>query len=185
MPRPFTLRSSHLLMWSSPLLLLVLVFTITSRPLHPSASTTSLAHTTTTATAGRPTTTTTTTTSTTSTTSTTTVTPATTTTTTTSIDQPTTTRAGASDVSTTTSVVASELVDGGRLDLAHPNEVVPLGGPGQWSLTSSEPVVSTLICAGHGKVVATTFRLAAGQTCQLNIVVDTGAPTQWALNAVR
>ena len=174
MARRFTLRSSHLLMWSSPLLLLVLVFTISSRPLRPVTTSTTLPTATTTT---RPTA------------STTTTDPATTTTgadrsATTSTLATTTTHASSGD-STTTSVVASERVDGGELSLSQPNAVVPLRGPGEWTLASSQAVASTLICAGRVHGVAATFRLAVGQSCQLNIVVNTGAPTTWTLNAVR
>ncbi len=181
MARRFTLRSSHLLMWSSPLLLLVLVFTISSRPLRPVTTSTTLPTATTTT---RPTASTTTTDPATTTTD-----PATTTTgadrsATTSTLATTTTHASSGD-STTTSVVASERVDGGELSLSQPNAVVPLRGPGEWTLASSQAVASTLICAGRVHGVAATFRLAVGQSCQLNIVVNTGAPTTWTLNAVR
>ena len=179
--RRFTLRSSHLLMWSSPLLLLVLVFTLNSRPLHPVTSTTTAKTTTSRAPSVTSTTTTTTTTITSKP-------PATTTTANLAVTTTTAARAHSSN-STTTSVAATALASGenraGALTLAFPEAVVPLHGPGQWSLNATHAIASELICGSHSLAVTTLAELGSNQSCQLAITVATGAPTTWTLRAVR
>jgi hypothetical protein len=76
-------------------------------------------------------------------------------------------------------------VASGSLSLSQPNAVEPLRGPGAWVLRSSHNVSSSLLCGPRDEVVTSIIRLAAGQNCQLNIIVDTGVRTTWTLNTVR
>lgn len=187
-------------MWSSPLLLLVLVFTLTSRPLHPSTTTSTtprpvvtLPH------EATPTTITT-------------VSPSTTTSTTlvvpttrgpARVDTSPATRRTTNRVAVTktaarsapssgviaTSVVANanaRRVDlRGALSLNSPAALVPLSGPNQWTLVATHRVTSTLLCGSRSSAVDTTVRVSRNQTCQLDITVATGAPTAWTLRLVQ
>ncbi len=201
--RRFTLRISHLLMWSSPLLLLVLVFTLNSRPLH--ATTTSLVPTTIAPTIAR-------------------ARRATTTTKTPSRTDPTTptpTNTGHLPVSTRTrpslpvtsnyptttttpSVVATTSVPhvpssfatapnagsnvnsedrAGSLTLNSPEVLFPLRGPGKWLLAADHPITSELICGTRSLAVGAIVHLSTPNNCQLAITIATGAPTSWNLRA--
>ena len=202
--RRFTLRTSHLLMWSSPLLLLVLVFTLNSRPLHATTTTTTTTTTATTTTL-RPLRTSTSTTahtptstglaiaphtpatSSTAPTPTSTSTITTTPTTSSPVVATTSVPRAHSSVSTTTSVVASVSAENrtGVLTLDSPEAVFPLRGPGQWSVVADHAVTTELICGSQSRDVVGTVRVAATQTCQLAITIATGAPTSWILRAVR
>ena len=73
----------------------------------------------------------------------------------------------------------------GSLDLNSPNDVVPLSGPGNWSVVATHPVALSLNCAGRLRTVSADWSLPHGQDCQLNIVVDTGATTAWTLSVTR
>jgi hypothetical protein len=185
-------------MWSSPLLLLVLVFTLNSRPLHPAtaAPTTSTTATPTTSTTSGPGPTTTSPATTTSTTttepateSTTSTTPATTPATTT-LNPPsgiTTTTIGDRGATSSGSIEAngaSSVVDSGHLSLSAPAALVPLSGPGRWSVAASHPVTLTVLCGSRSGTVNGSWQLAADQKCQLDITIATGAPTSWSLHRV-
>ena len=220
-------------MWSSPLLLLVLVFTLNS---HPVTRDTSPASAATATTMGEPSTTSTrhasngphhtttpkgvrtppstssatnpSTTLTTTTTTTTTPTPTTTPTTTpratsrvtpvatatsTTLTKATTTKTAttlaspSSRDSTANSVAVNVGVAsvGGRLTLTTPAALIPLRGPGQWTLDADHPVATTLLCGAHSDTVSLAVRIVGRQNCLLDINVTTGAPTAWTLRAAR
>ncbi|HEY5302837.1 MAG TPA: hypothetical protein VIJ86_02120 [Acidimicrobiales bacterium] len=88
-----------------------------------------------------------------------------------------------------TSVVTSAHSAGARLrgdlSLDSPAAVVPLRGPGQWTLTTSRAVATTLLCGSHSSDVVNTVRVSTNQTCQLDITVTTGAPTAWTLTPIQ
>lgn len=192
--RPFTLRSTHLLMWSSPLLLLVLVFTLTARPLHVSPTSTTTPSTTerslTTTTQDSTTTTrnhnqnsatTSTSTSTSTTTSTMNPTPAMTLTS----GVPLAHSYGVTTTSVAAIVTLGALTARGELTLASPTVVLPLRGPGQWALESSHAVTTSLQCGAQSVVVVALVRIVRSQVCLLDIAVKREAPITWTLHAAR
>ncbi len=178
-------RGAHLLMYSSPILLLVMVITL------PSATTTrvaqppeNVAHVVTTTTAG-PTTTTVQ------------VHSATT-------NQPTTTSnptapvhavapapkrssaittdltAKTNDETSSVGVANSDVE--GLVSPASPVAVIPLQGPGLWTMTTSSPSLDELICARTTRRVGDFLSLLTDQACQLQITsVSTGASLTWLL----
>jgi hypothetical protein len=164
-------RAAHLVMWSSPLLLLILVFTLTNASSTPTSSPTTLS----------------------ATTGSTLLLPSTTTT---AVSAPRTTlpstRAGATTTSapnvvppsepyatTTSSIVksialapsasASNGALAGTLSAAQPVVDIPLEGPGSWSITTSAPALEVLACNGANRSVATQFSISGRQSCQLVI----------------
>jgi hypothetical protein len=170
----FSLKSTHLLMWSSPILLVVLVFTLTSaaKPNVPAASsrppssrspvTTTLAThspaSTTSQHQRRPP-----------------VTPATPVTTTTTTTPPV---ALSYSVETTTTVRrinsapnASAMTGESSGALGPGFEVVdvPLRGPGDWTLTTSAPTTQSLQCGDQSSPVLQQVVVGATQSCQLEI----------------
>ncbi|MDH2903996.1 MAG: hypothetical protein PXZ08_08620 [Actinomycetota bacterium] len=84
-----------------------------------------------------------------------------------------------------TNDAASVTYRAGSLTLGSPEAVVPLHGPGQWSLATSHSVTSHLICGAHSVVVTDTVRVPTHQLCQLAITIATGAPTSWTLQTLR
>jgi hypothetical protein len=190
---PHSLKSAHWVMWSSPVLLLVLVFTLTASssstpPRHLASHLATRAST-------PPTT---------SSTSTTLVPAATTTTvpttkrvviparsilnvtniTTTPLAtnvKPASTSSNATDSSAKSSANASAAnasndVVSGQLSPTLAVAVVPLQGPGTWQVATSAPVSVTLACAGTTITVATQFEIAAHTSCQVTIFAP--SPTQ-------
>lgn len=200
--------STRWVLWSSPLLLLVLVFTLSaSSPSGPRAkeaslsnpTTSSVTSTTTLARSSAPrsgtTTTTTTTTSSTTTTLPSTTTPVARTATSVSSDpstSPTRGRSGAGSRSGTppsAAPSASASVAGGALDgrltPADDLAVVPLAGPGTWSLVASAPVTATLQCGSVSAEVTSEFTIGADQHCQVSIIGATpGATLTWQLSPI-
>ncbi len=68
----------------------------------------------------------------------------------------------------------------GRLDAGLASVVVPLAGPRTWTLASSAPLGATLDCGALETTVATTF--AVGSTpCQLTLVDPMGQAVAWQL----
>ena len=197
-------------MWSSPLLLLVLVFTLNSRPLHVEPTTSSGPSTTTTSRATSSTTTTpsitmpagrfgpepkkgaksteVTTTTAAIVTSVSMTDPKSTTTTQPRVATRPSPRANSS-ASTTTSVAASEVLGAleasGQLTLAQPNAVLPLRGPGHWVLLSSHEVTRTLQCGSRSVALSERIVIATNQRCLLNVAVQKEAPTSWTLRTDR
>jgi hypothetical protein len=167
-----SLRSAHLLMWSSPLLLVVLVFTLTS---NTSPRTTQ--------TLNRPLTTTTTSTPTVMPTSPTTTTTITTTTTLLQKKLPAViatrtpnkkkysvvTGSSAGNVAPAPSVTVSTSVLSGSLSSAFAVADVPLRGPGLWTLATSYPIGAQLLCASRTVSVSRRVVIMTSQSCQLQL----------------
>src|ERR1019366_7724550 len=162
-----SLRSAHLVMWSSPLLLVVLVFTLTTTSSPPNRPSLSLHLSTTTSTP----------------TSTTLATPTTTTT------APVTphhskvkpvlsaSRTKYADVTAPNPSPAaappSESVSSGVLSgsLSPGFQVadVPVQGPGLWTLTTSTPIDARLLCTSRTVSVHRRLVIMTGQRCQLQL----------------
>ena len=177
MPRTtFSLKSAHLLMWSSPILLLILVFTLTSAsgPRRPAASlsptSTSLPVTVTTH-VTRPLHR-------------------------TPVQHPTAIAATRSAVVSSSNVTDStarpakpvataSALNGAQAGTLSPQVAfvdVPLGGPGRWTLTTSAPTSQTLICAGQSSPVNDQVVVGATQNCQLEITSTSAeASLTWQL----
>ncbi|MGA2969910.1 MAG: hypothetical protein ABSE75_08900 [Acidimicrobiales bacterium] len=163
-----SLRSAHLLMWSSPLLLVVLVFTLTSSA---SPRTTQALN--------RPPTT----------TSTVPIvvpaSPTTSTTTTTLLPKkaPTVTAAkttskkkfssatdsNAKSVAPPSSTTVSNSVLSGSLSSAFAVADVPLRGPGLWTLATSTPITAQLLCTSRTVSVSRRVVIMTNQSCQLQL----------------
>ncbi len=114
----------------------------------------------------------------------------TTTTETTTPSRPTRASAAPSTADSSSSTVSSATVsDGvsatngpvaGRLDAALASVVVPLAGPRTWTLASSAPLSATLACGAQETTVTATF--AVGSTsCQLDLADPTGQAVAWQL----
>ena len=174
--RPLPPRGTQLVMWSSPILLLVLVFTLTAHPTSASrrvARTPTRAHRRATPLAGTPTTA-----------STTTV----VTTTSTTVPPPrlssgatyaapiaTTAKSFAPDASAN----ASSGVIAGHLTTTDNVAVVPLDGPGTWTLAASHPLVAQLQCPSASTPVNQQITIDAPLSCQLELIATTA--TAWTL----
>ena len=188
----FSLKSTHLIMWSSPILLVVLVFTLTSAapPNDPAASShrpsSKSAATTTTST---PTTT------------------STSTTTTTAATKPPSHRSPSTTLVTTTPQVAlsssvvttttvrrtnaapnaSAMNAGSSGELAPGFEVVdvPLRGPGSWTFSASASTSQSLQCGAQTSPVFQQVVVGATQSCQLVISsTSSKASLTWQLTRV-
>lgn len=167
----FSLRSAHLVMWSSPLLLLVLLFTLTatSKPstrlviVHEPSTVSSTSPTTTPSTVVTSTTT--------STTPTTTTTPVrpTTTTVITETHFAVATSSIVKSPARAPSVSVSSGVVTGALSRAFAVAVVPLRGPGTWTLTSSAPITAQLLCPNVSGPVNALIVVNGAQSCQLKL----------------
>src|SRR5580698_2502979 len=168
-PTPFSLKSAHLLMWSSPLLLLVLVFTLTaSTPRGPAASSRPPSSTSPVTTPVSATTTTT---------------PETTTSSSPVIVTAKTTRTTSSVANNSSSVTTSSVrpiapignanaMSGalsGTLGPGFESVDVPLQGPGEWTLSANAPTAQTLDCGADTSSVAAQVVVGADQNCQLAI----------------
>jgi hypothetical protein len=187
MPRsPFSLKSAHLLMWSSPLLLLILVFTLTSPPAPrapevsspppsstspvstqvPNTTTTSLATTTPSAKVK--------------------VAAKTTVTTwlvVTNFSNVTTTSVKRVAPISNANALSGEL--SGALGPGFESVDVPLLGPGTWTLAASASTDQSLSCGGDASPVASQIVVGSNQSCQLEIA-STSAETSltWQLTPV-
>jgi len=177
-----SLKTSHLVMWSSPILLVVLVFTLTSSPnLRPTSVPTDvrIAPTTTSSIS----------------------TPAPSTTTTASalppVSRPSETTTPALVVNnyvaaTPTTVPFSaarparvELngVLSGKLDASFDVVDVPLQGPSSWHLITTAATNETLTCAGQSSASSTSVTIGSHQSCQLEITAATvGTAIEWQLS---
>jgi len=184
-----SLKSTHWVIWSSPLLLLVLVFTLTasSTPARhnqalSTATTATISTTTPSRHAARH--------------------RASTTTTTTSRD-PTTpserakTNARNDDVSSSSttssdapiaSASAETAANGalsGQLEPTFDDAEVPFEGPGTWALAASKPLRATLLCQGTAIAVTSEFAVGAHETCQLSLSPATpGTTLTWQVTPV-
>ncbi|MBW4077559.1 MAG: hypothetical protein HIU84_03410 [Acidobacteria bacterium] len=164
-------RAAHLVMWSSPLLLLILVFTLTNASNTPTTSSTQISSTTTFVATHNATSSTTTT------------------------ERATTHQTAPIVVSTTsvpfaaapsetyvtpTSSIAKSIALApnknvssgalaGTLSVAQPVVDIPLEGPGSWSIATSAPALEVLACGGSTQSVAVQFTITLHQSCQLVI----------------
>jgi hypothetical protein len=173
---------SQLVMWSSPVLLLVMLFSMTSSartqrsthaPFAPRQVTTSVA----------PATPTTSTSSTTTSAST-----VPTSTTATAPARPTTRAANsftatASSASSNGSGAAANVSNGAVTGVLAGGQVVdlPLNGPGSWGLTASAPVLTRLVCPRANTSFSNLIVIDSAQTCQLMITSSTSSATSWRL----
>ncbi|MFZ1062018.1 MAG: hypothetical protein WAN30_00920 [Acidimicrobiales bacterium] len=170
----FTLRGAHLLMWSSPLLLLVLVFTLTSSGTTPAAhrrandaraSKISITASTTTTSAPTPTS-------------------APSTTTTLTIGAPYD-DATSSTVVTTAPTPSANVANGdleGLLTSTLRVVDIPLQGPGVWNLTTTSPSLDQLNCPSSSRSISGSVVLLTNLQCQLQIAsATTGASLTWLL----
>jgi hypothetical protein len=187
MPRsPFSLKSAHLLMWSSPLLLLILVFTLTSAaaprapevssppPSSTSPVTTQVPNTTTTSLA-------------TTTTSTKVIVAAKTSVTSSSVVN------SFSNVTTTSvkhlaPILNANALSGGLSGALGPGVEsvdLPLRGPGTWTLSASAPTDQSLNCEGDTSPIGSQVVVGSNQICQLEIASTSAeASLTWQLTPV-
>src|ERR1035437_144804 len=183
----FSLRSAHLVMWSSPLLLLVLLFTLTatSKPstrlviVHEPSTVFSTSPTTTTpAVVG----------STTSTapTTTTSVVRSTTTTITNETHFAVATSSIVRSPAHAPSVSVSSGVVTGALSRAFAVAVVPLRGPGTWTLSSRAPINAPFLCPNVSGPATALIVVNGVQSCQLKLTSANAevSPT-WQLTPLR
>jgi len=180
---PTTLRSAHLLMWSSPLLLVVLAFTLTTGTSRPTSQTPAQHHhstseTTTTLEATSPTTSTT----------------VLTTTRRRHTGRPTTsvtryvdaTSPKAAPTAIKPVVVVSSGVLSGALSPGFRVADVPLQGPGLWVLDTSTVIQAHLQCASRSVVVNSRVVIMTAQNCQLQLISTNREVTPtWQLTPVR
>src|ERR1019366_3082223 len=174
----FSIRSAHLVMWSSPLLLLVLLFTLTatSKPstrlviVHEPSTVSSTSPTTTTlAVVGS-----------------TTSTAPTTTTMTNETHFAVATSSIVRSPAHAPSVSVSSGVVTGALSRAFAVAVVPLRGPGTWTLSSSAPIIAQLLCPNVNGPVNALIVVNGAQSCQLKLTSANAevSPT-WQLTPLR
>ena len=183
----FSLRSAHLVMWSSPLLLLVLLFTLTatSKPstrlviVHEPSTVSSTSPTTTTAAVVGSTTST-------APTTTTSVVRSTTTTMTNETHFAVATGSIVRSPARAPSVSVSGGVVTGALSRAFAVAVVPLRGPGTWTLSSSAPINAQLLCPNVSGPVNALIVVNGVQSCQLKLTSANAevSPT-WQLTPLR
>jgi hypothetical protein len=183
----FSLRSAHLVMWSSPLLLLVLLFTLTATS-NPSTRLV-IVHEPSTVSSTSPTTTTTTvvgSTTSTAPTTTTSVVRSTTTTMTNETHFAVATSSIARSPAHAPSVSVSSGVVTGALSRAFAVAVVPLRGPGTWTLSSSAPIIAQLLCPNVSGPVNALIVVNGVQSCQLKLTSANAevSPT-WQLTPLR
>ena len=181
----FSLRSAHLVMWSSPLLLLVLLFTLTatSKPstrlviVHEPSTVSSTSPTTTTVVGSTTSTAPTTTTS---------VVRSTTTTMTNETHFAVATSSIVRSPAHAPSVSVSSGVVTGALSRAFAVAVVPLRGPGTWTLSSSAPIIAQLLCPNVSGPVNALIVVNGVQSCQLKLISANAevSPT-WQLTPLR
>jgi hypothetical protein len=185
----FSLRSAHLVMWSSPLLLLVLLFTLTATSKTPTRLV--IVHEPSTVSSTSPTTTTVVSSTTTSSA------PMAVTTTTMADRSTTTTMSNETHFAVATSstvrspapapsVSVSSGVVTGALSRAFAVAVVPLRGPGTWTLSSSAPITAQLLCPNVSGPVNTLIVVNGTQSCQLQLTSANAevSPT-WQLTPLR
>src|SRR5664279_911698 len=183
----FSLRSAHLVMWSSPLLLLVLLFTLTatSKPstrlviVHEPSTVSSTSPTTTkpavvsSTTSTAPTTTTS-------------VMRSTTTTMTNETHFAVATGSIVRSPAHAPSVSVSSGVVTGALSRAFAVAVVPLRGPGTWTLSSSAPINAQLLCPNVSGPVNALIVVNGVQSCQLKLTsANAEASPTWQLTPLR
>ena len=169
---PSSLRGAHLVMWSSPVLLIVLVLTLGATA-HPGPTTTTSSHATSSTTVARaveePTTTS----------------PARVRTTSSSVAVST-----RSSVSTTTTAPPSEpggdasAVSGPTSGVLSPTfdvADVPVQGPGTWLLSTSAPTTARLQCGSSQVSVTQQVVITGNETCDLELTSSADETSTWQL----
>jgi hypothetical protein len=76
-------------------------------------------------------------------------------------------------------VIASSGVVAGQLTTADNVAVVPLNGPGTWTLNTSRPLVAQLQCSSTSTAVSQQITIDGPRACQLELVATTA--TAWTL----
>ncbi|MHB8335256.1 MAG: hypothetical protein ACYDEH_10235 [Acidimicrobiales bacterium] len=188
MLRVTSLRAAHLVLWSSPILLLVLVFTVSSPP-KVVARTSRIAS----RDAARVvrTKTTTATTATSRSTTPTELVPTTITTIPSSRTATATARSDSPSATTTAAIEpspASSLIGGaasgalvGGLPSAGATDEVPLQGPGTWIVQSSAPMLEQLTCSGSTAVAGRSISIDTLTTCRLLLTSQSVDPVHWQI----
>ena len=188
MLRVTSLRAAHLVQWSSPILLLVLVFTVSSPPKVVARTSRVASRDEVRVVRLKPTTTTTATSR-----STTPTEPVPTTITTTPSTRTATATARSSSPSLTTTAAiepspASSLIGGaasgalvGSLPSAGATEEVPMQGPGTWTVQSSAPMLEQLTCSGSTVVVGGSISIDTLTTCRLLLTSQSVGPVHWQI----
>ncbi|MFI5035928.1 MAG: hypothetical protein ACHQFZ_06965 [Acidimicrobiales bacterium] len=178
---PHSLPGAHVLAWSSPLLLLVLLFTVSARTTPSPGPPTSPTESVTTTSTNRPPTTT--------------------------VPRPTTTVPKPTTLPTTVTTArpfASATVSSAKLPARALNvsaasgaltgtlspgfavAVVPLHGPGEWTLGGSPTVTAVLVCPSVSGPVVGAVVINGPQSCQLELSSsDVAASPTWQLVPVR
>lgn len=182
--RVTSIRAAHLVLWSSPILLLILALTVTSpRTTVPTSSPTTTQHpqreTLRSAPRARPTTS---------------VIPSPTTPPTVAAStvprSPITRLASpsATSIDATAQSPVSPLIVGaasgaivGTLDSVGSVEDVPLQGPGTWVVQSSAPMSATLTCSGTDRLVALTVNIDSIATCRLRLTNASTGRVRWQI----
>lgn len=77
-------------------------------------------------------------------------------------------------VNVSSGVVAGVLAGGQAVD-------VPLNGPGSWTLAASAPVLTRLVCPRANTSFADLVVIDTSQTCQLLVTSSTSSATSWRL----
>ena len=187
MLRVTSLRAAHLVLWSSPILLLVLVFTVSSPPKVVARAPRIASRDAARVVRSQPTTATR--------RSTTRTKPVPTTSTT--IPNTRTAAAAATATSnspsaTTTAAIepppASSLIGGaasdaliGGLPSAGATDVVPMQGPGTWIVQSSAPMLEQLTCSGSTAVVGGSISIDTLTICRLLLTSQSVGPVHWQI----
>ncbi len=187
MPRVTSLRATHLVLWSSPILLLVLVFSVSGSPKTITSArgaatnkpamghrtvptTTEMTTSTLAATAPRPA-------------RTSSVAPTRRALATATSDAPSPTTTAATAPRAASSLVASAASGAlvGDLVSAGATEDVPLQGPGTWLVQSSAPMLAQLSCPGSTQPVSTTLSINALVACRLHLISASAGPVRWQI----
>ena len=181
MLRVTSLRATHLVLWSSPILLLVLVFSVSGSPKtiasargaatdkpatsHRAIRTTTEATTSTMATTDPRAA----------------LTPRALATAASDAPSPMTTAATAPPAASSlvASAVSGSLV--GDLASAGASEDVPLQGPGTWLVQSSAPMLAQLSCPGSTQPVSTMLSINALVACRLHLISTSADPVRWQI----
>ena len=189
MLRVSSLRAAHLVLWSSPILLLVLVFTVSSPPTVVARAPMITSRDAARIVRPKPTKSTK---STTSHRSTTPSKPLPTTTSTVTTPSANATAKSVSPSATTTDAIVpapvSSLIGGaasgalvGDLPSADATDEVPMQGPGTWTVQSSAPMFEQLNCSGSTIVVGGSISIDALTTCRLLLTSQSVEPVRWQI----
>ncbi len=99
------------------------------------------------------------------------------------VPAPSTAASSNSTASSATASVGASATSGpvtGTLGAGLSSVVVPLAGPRTWTLAASAPLAATLTCDGQSTTVAATF-VVGSTSCQLVLADPTGPAVTWQL----